>query len=187
MKKEFNNAKQRDQHPPSNVEIREMEIDDLPLVYALGERVFTTKWPNLYRTWDEYELVELFSSDGDFCLVAEMDDRIIGFVLGSLIEKRRSAWRYGWLIWFGVEPEFKGKGVGTKLINELMEVFIKAGVRIMIVDTDQENHEAIRFFKKHGFGDPIEHLYLSRNLTRHPQYLRKKTKTVATKAKGQQQ
>ena len=33
-----------------SVEIREMEIDDLPEVFHLGERVFTSEIPNLYRT-----------------------------------------------------------------------------------------------------------------------------------------
>ena len=58
-----------------NVVIREMELEDLPAVYALGESVFTAdKWPSLYRTWDEYEPVGLFNSDGDFCFVADADD-----------------------------------------------------------------------------------------------------------------
>ena len=71
-----------------------MELDDLPGVYRLGERLFTPeKQPNLYRTWDEYELAELFTSDGDFCLVAESGDRVVGFAMGTLIEKRRSAWK----------------------------------------------------------------------------------------------
>ncbi len=155
--------------------VREMELDDLPAVYSLGENLFTAEqWPNLYRTWDEYELVEAFSSDGEFCLVAEIGDRIVGFVLGSLIEKRRSAWTYGWLVWFGVDPAMKNKGVGTKLYNHLTQQFIEHGARMMIVDTDFENHEALRFFRRHGFGDEIRHVYMSKNLTKHPHYLRRR-------------
>ena len=58
---------------PSNrsFHIREMKLEDIPAVYALGEAVFTAdKWPSLYRTWDEYEPITLFSTDGDFCFVA---------------------------------------------------------------------------------------------------------------------
>ena len=52
--------------------IREMKLEDIPAVYALGEAVFTAdKWPSLYRTWDEYEPVGLFYSDGEFCFVAD--------------------------------------------------------------------------------------------------------------------
>jgi len=171
--------------PLRGLVIREVELDDLPAVYSLGERLFTAEEvPNLYRTWDEYELVGSFSSDGEYCFVAELDDRIVGFALGSLIEKRRSAWTYGWLIWFGVEPDTKSMGVGTRLLNHLTQKFIEDGARMMIVDTDSDNHQALRFFRKHGFGDEIEHLYLSKNLTKHPRYVRrlieqKKKKQVA--------
>ena len=66
------------------ITIREMGIDDLAVVFHLGERLFTAeKWPNLYRSWDVYDVLSLFVSDGDFCLVAELEDRIIGFALGS--------------------------------------------------------------------------------------------------------
>ncbi|HNR11793.1 MAG TPA: GNAT family N-acetyltransferase [Thermodesulfobacteriota bacterium] len=165
--------------------VREMELDDLPLVYSLGEKLFTAeRWPSLYRTWDEYEMLDIFTSDGEFCLVAELDGKIVGFALGSLIEKRRSAWTYGWLIWFGVEQELKGCGIGTRLLNQLTQQFIEHGARMMIVDTDIDNLEALDFFDKHGFGDRIGHVYLSKNLTSHPAYLRRrgKKKTPSTAA-----
>ncbi len=66
------------------INIREMELEDLPAVFAIGEKLFTPdRWPNLYRQWDEYELVDLFASDGEFCLVAEQDDKVVGFVMGT--------------------------------------------------------------------------------------------------------
>ena len=159
----------------SGIVIREMVLEDLPVVFALGETLFTAeKWPNLYRTWDEYELVDMFSSDGEFCLVAELHDEIAGFTLGTLLEKRRSAWAYGYLVWLGVNPKVKRSGVGTRLVNRMTELFIEQGARMMIVDTEVENQGAIRFFKKQGFGHEIEHLYLSRNLTTHPEYLKRR-------------
>jgi hypothetical protein len=53
----------------------------------------------LYRSWDEHEILELFRSDEETCLVAEDDGKIVGFALGCMMEKPRSAWRYGWLEW----------------------------------------------------------------------------------------
>jgi ribosomal protein S18 acetylase RimI-like enzyme len=65
----------------NNLAIRQMEIDDLAHVFHLGEKLFTAREvPNLYRTWDEYEVVNLFQSDPEFCLVAEFDDEIVGFM-----------------------------------------------------------------------------------------------------------
>jgi ribosomal protein S18 acetylase RimI-like enzyme len=159
----------------SGIEIREMELDDLPSVFTLGEQLFTAeKWPNLYRTWDEFELLSTFSTDKELCLVAEKDEKIVGFILGSLIEKPRSAWVYGYMEWIGIDPEVKNRGIGTRLLNKLTDLFIKHGARMMLVDTELENQDALRFFKKMGFGSETKHIFLSRNLTSHPDYLKRK-------------
>ena len=78
------------------IEIRQITLDDLPKVFALGERLFTAdRWPALYRTWDEYEVVTYFASDTETCFVAYLEDKLVGFVLGTTIEKRKSSWMYG--------------------------------------------------------------------------------------------
>lgn len=168
---------------PSDLEIRELELDDLATVFHLGEQLFTAeKWPNLYRSWDVYDLLSLFASDGEFCLVAELDDRIVGFALGCMLEKPRSAWRYGYLEWLGVEPSMKGKGIGKRLLNRLTDIFIDHGARIMLVDTEMENVDAIQFFKNQGFGNDVPHVYMSRNLTTHPGYRKKKARSERASA-----
>jgi ribosomal protein S18 acetylase RimI-like enzyme len=156
------------------VVIREMVLEDLSAVYALGERIFTTDWPTLYRTWDEYEIVELFASDGDFCLVADRKEKVVGFVLGTLIVKRRSAWSYGYLLWIGVAPEMRGLGVGERLVEQLTGRFIEHGARMMLLDTGVDNQPARRMFEKLGFSGETEHIYFFRNLTTHPDYLQRK-------------
>ena len=153
----------------TNVEVREMELEDLPAVYALGESVFTAdKWPSLYRTWDEYEPVGLFHSGQDTFEAALQK----GFALGSLIDKRNSAWSYGYLTWLAVDPELKRSGIASQLIDAITEAFIRAGARMMIVDTDADNKPAIKLFRKHDFLNEDRHVYLSKNLTYHPDYQR---------------
>lgn len=151
--------------------IREMELEDLAPVFALGEQVFTAdKWPSLYRTWDVYEPVRFFSSDGEFCFVAERDGNLLGFALGNFIEKRKSAWSYGYLVWIAVQPKLKRTGVASRLTDAVTHAFIREGARMMIVDTDAQNKTAIKFFKRHGFGNEDKHVFLSKNLTTHPDY-----------------
>lgn len=159
--------------PPDGLEVREMEIEDIPAVFALGERVFTVDdSPTLYRTWDEYQVVDLFSSDGETCLVAELDGKLVGFALGTMINKRKSSWVYGYLIWLAVSPDVAGRGVGRELVESLNEAFIELGARMVLVDTDADKEDALRFFEKMGFGHPSEHVYLSLNLTGRPEYRR---------------
>ncbi len=155
---------QRNRKRPG-VEVRQMEIDDIPKVFHLGERLFTSiVSPNLYRTWDEYEVTGMFQEEAEFCLVAELDEDIIGFALGTTITKAGSAWKYGHLIWLGVTEEYQRAGVAEKLFHEFTRIMVEHGVRILMVDTEAESQPAIDFFKKMGFGSPEEHIYLSLNL-----------------------
>lgn len=146
-----------------------MKLADIPEIYALGHRLFTAEeLPTLYRSWDEHELIQLFASDEETCLVAEYEDRIVGFALGRIMEKPRSAWRYGWLLWLGVDPDCQGHDVGTRLIKQLTELFVERDARIMLVDTDEHNDKALAFFRKHGFAQERRHIYLEQNLDDHP-------------------
>ncbi len=160
-------AKEARQARPS-VEIREMEIDDLPAVYHLGERVFTSEVPNLYRTWDEYEVTGAFNSEPELCLVAEdrATGEVVGFAMGTTVSKPRSAWTYGYLTWMAVAPEYQKRGVGERLVQRLAARMADQGVRILMVDTEARNEEALQFFEGLGFDQPRPHVYLSLNLNR---------------------
>ena len=158
--------------PP--VEIREMELRDVAEVFELGQKLFTAEeWPSLYRSWDDHEIAQLFSTEAETCLVAEADGKLVGFALGRVMEKPRSAWRYGWLLWLGVDPRFKRSGVATRLVNQLKGLFIERNARIMLVDTAAKNHSALAFFRRNGFGREIRHVYLSQNLENDPRYIRR--------------
>jgi len=149
--------------------IREMTIDDLSVVFHIGEEIFTSEFsPVLYRSWDEYEITTLFNSDSQLCLVAEADEGIVGFALGTTVEKQHSAWKYGYLVWLGVRKGLQKGGTGDRLFRELRRRMIDQGVRMMIIDTDAENEAAIRFFTKQGFGNIQQHVYMTLNLSRPP-------------------
>ena len=148
--------------------IRQMEIDDISAVYHLGEKLFTSEeFPILYRTWDPYEVTDYFSSDPDYCLVAETKGRVVGFILATTIEKEGTAWKkYGYLSWIGVGEEFQRSNLGLRLYRKLEEKLREDGVRMVIADTDADNKEAIAFFKAIGFNLSSRHVWLAKTLRR---------------------
>ncbi len=150
------------------VTVRQMEIDDLSVVYRLGESLFTSdEYPILYRTWDPYEVTGLFTSDPEFCLVAEVEDRVVGFVLATTVVKEGTAWkRYGYLEWIGVASGFQQAHLGLRLYRRLEERFREEGVRMIIADTVVENERAIGFFNSLGFTSTGKHIWLAKTLRR---------------------
>lgn len=151
----------------AQVVVREMRIDDLPEVFHLGESLFTREFlPLLYRTWDEYEVTNLFNANSELCLVAERDGQIVGFAMGTTVEKPGSAWKYGYLVWLGVGKAYQGRGVGRRLYREMERRMLELGMRMIITDTDESNEPAVGFFEKMGFSKARIHLWLSKTLKR---------------------
>ena len=147
--------------------IREMTIDDFPEVFHIGEEVFTAEYSqSLYRTWDEYEITTLFNTDSELCLVAEADEKILGFALGTTISKHNSPWKYGYLVWLGVRKDIQKGRVGSGLFKEIKRRMKEQGVRMILIDTSADNPAAIRFFEKQGFGNIQQHVYMTLNLSR---------------------
>lgn len=147
------------------MEVRKMEIDDLGTVFHLGERLFTPeKYPNLYRVWDEFEVTGLFHSEPELCLVADIDGKTEGFLMGSTVEKAGTAWNYGHIFWLGVAQKYQRKGVAGRLYSAFRKLMITRGVRILVVDTQADNINAVEFFRRQGFSQETEHIYMANNL-----------------------
>ena len=153
----------------ASVYVRDLEIDDLAPVYHLGEELFTSDlYPYLYRTWDKWEVIGLYNTDPEYCLVAEIEEQLAGFILGTVISK--ASWIYGYIMWLGVSPNFQRQGVGDRLVDTMVERMVEDGVRFMLVDTDPANTPAVKFFTRKGFGNIRQHIFLSMNLSKHAHY-----------------
>lgn len=156
-----------------SIEIRQMELKDVAPTFELGQTLFTAdRWPTLYRTWDEVEVVSLYANQRDNCLVADSGSAVVGFALGSILEKRGEPWTYGYLLWLGVHQQLTRHGIACRLIDALTLRFITAGARMILVDTEADNSAALALFRQVGFDHERPHVYLSLNLTDHPEYRR---------------
>ena len=149
----------------NRITIRPLEIDDLYQVYTIGEQIFTVSNANLYNFWDESYVLSSYMSDPELCLVAtveeETEEKVVGFCLGTTIEKPRSSWKYGYLVWLGCSPNYQGLGLASQMYNVMVELFHHERVRMLMIDTQRNNEGALKFFRKNGFGHDEDHVYLS--------------------------
>ena len=150
------------------IAVREMGVDDIPAVYRLGHRLFSTQEAStFYRTWDAYEVTNNFNQDPHLSLVAEArNGAIVGFALGTTYENESGGWKYGYILWMGVSPRRQGGGMGRELYHEMERRMHEEGVRMTFVDTARSNKGAIKFFKRMGYGKPEAEVWMSKLIQR---------------------
>ena len=76
------------------------------------------------------------------------DDQLIGMVEGFL-EKWNNRFRIANICVF--DQANRRSGVGTKLMETILETAVKNGARMVVLETQTFNFKAISFYKKHGF------------------------------------
>ena len=91
--------------------------------------------------------------------VAEDNGKIIGYITGN-IELQKNSWdlffkkgeRYMDIIYFYILKKFRSKGVGTKLVNSIINAARGKGIRkFKVIAATKELDRAVKFYKKFGF------------------------------------
>lgn len=86
---------------------------------------------------------------------AHPQSRIVGFIFGSITEKRKREHSCGLLGWVGVAPSHQRRNIGTVLAHKLFEAFLEDGISLIVADTPMENTPAIQFLHRMGFATPV--------------------------------
>ncbi len=137
----------------SEVNIRVMKYGDLEDIIDIDTKVLGRSRPDYWQM-----KVELAERSSMASLVAEMDGKVVGFVLGDA-----SGWEYGvpetvgWIDTIGVLPEYQKKGIAGMLIREMMANLKKVGVKKIYTLVEWRSWDLLKFFSSLGFqkGDMI--------------------------------
>ncbi|MFX0051199.1 MAG: GNAT family N-acetyltransferase [Candidatus Hodarchaeota archaeon] len=134
--------------------IRIMKEEDLDRIIEIDNKVLGERRPDF---WERE--VEMAGKKSPLpSLVAEIDDRVVGFIFGEA-----SGWEYGvpenigWIDTIGVDPAYQKKGIGRLLMAELLNYMKKVGVDTVYTLVNWRDWELLRFFDAIGFkrGDMI--------------------------------
>ncbi|MEW6240667.1 MAG: GNAT family N-acetyltransferase [Chloroflexota bacterium] len=91
------------------------------------------------------EIEKKLERDPDLFLVAEVDDAIVGSVIGGFDGRR------GMIYHFAVAASFRGQGIGSRLIGEV-EIRLRArGCLKCYLLVERENGEAAEFYERRGW------------------------------------
>ncbi|SFK37527.1 Ribosomal protein S18 acetylase RimI [Halobacillus dabanensis] len=90
-------------------------------------------------------------------LVADMDGRMIGYVLG-VIDQHGGPDEYGYVREVFVDEFYRREGIGTELFQQLMNWMHSQGVEAIQVNLDDYHNGISEFIRKSGF-TPVSTLF----------------------------
>ncbi|TFH09022.1 MAG: GNAT family N-acetyltransferase [Candidatus Thorarchaeota archaeon] len=75
------------------------------------------------------------------------EDRQVGIAIAEKQEWNRTLW-----VWeFHIDLDYRQKGLGRQLMNQLEKIGKENGCRVMVCETQNTNVSAIRFYRSVGF------------------------------------
>lgn len=117
------------------LELRPVEEKDFPAVCEIEQRAFVDPWPK-----------EAFT---DFLLPHSWVLQVSGQVIGYIFY--HAAIDEAVIINFAIDPDFRGRDYGYKLLKNSMQFLINEGVRYFYLDVRRSNETAISLYHKMGF------------------------------------
>lgn len=126
------------------VQIREFRFpEDFEPVHQLWAAM--EKGVRVGRSDTRAEIEKKITRDPDLFLVAEHAEKIIGTVIGGFDGRR------GLLYHLAVAKEFRGQGIGTRLLEEVEHRLRAKGCLKCYLMVTPENDEAAQYYQRHGW------------------------------------
>lgn len=137
---------------------------------TLEEDIAMHSWDAITSDYDTCMKFSKFMLDGnmgyspeDFWLVAIIENEPAGYLL-AYAPNRPDKLQLGMIGELGVLPDYRGKGVATKLINEILLKFKDNDYTHSYVGTPDTNIGAIKVYEKNGFIQLHKVHFLSKEL-----------------------
>lgn len=126
------------------MKIRQMKLSDIPTILTIGRNTegFRVDESSDHCFWSEDQLKRWVASD-DVNLVAECDNRVVGFVLTA---HHRPTGKVTWENQV-VLPEYRGRGIGQALVTE-MEKYLKAEGAVYLHALTKTNNPHLSHYEK---------------------------------------
>ena len=110
------------------------------------------KEPDLDINYDIEHLFESFiKKSPKTCLVAEIENKVAGFIIGGIKEWGFGVERSGWIEMIEVNPKNMGGGIGKALGEDLIKHFKEEGIKEVYTSVKWDSGDLIAFFKSIGF------------------------------------
>ena len=123
------------------VQVHEMHVTWNPDIFKSVEEVINKEYfENLIKNEEIY--------------IAKVDKEIVGYIIFNIKEKENPSMRYRKQLNIDaicVDEKYRGKGIGTKILDNIKEIAKNKGCTDLYLTVNQENENAIKVYEKFGF------------------------------------
>ena len=125
--------------PLAMVVIRPAKLFDISEVVRIERESFNEEYPRGV-------FLVFLENNPDTFLVAEYNGKVIGYVMGYLRPDLE-----GHIMSIAVDPDYRGNGIGSALLTEVIERLINKGARYIGLEVRVSNEKAIKLYERFGF------------------------------------
>lgn len=130
------------------VRIRPLDELDIDAIVGIDEKISKRYRPEVWERRIGYYL----RRDPEASMVAELDGKVVGFMLGEVRSGEFGLEEpTGWIEVLGVDPEHRGKALGRKMAEAMLQHFRGQGAQSVRTLVDEDMEGIRRFFGSLGF------------------------------------
>jgi ribosomal protein S18 acetylase RimI-like enzyme len=124
---------------PDSITVRAIQPGDLQVLTALDQAAFDPPWQ---MTFDEIRAAQRMAAQAT---AAELDGQLVGYQVSTVYEDGAHLAR------LAVDPTFQGRGIGSRLLHDVLERFLNRRIRTMTVNTQASNIRSQDLYRRFGF------------------------------------
>jgi len=122
----------------SELSIDDMKVEDLPEIVSIETASFTTPWS---ETLFYNEICKAIAVSR----VAKINGKVVGHLCANVILDE------GHILNLAVHPEFRGLGIASSLIKEMIDIMRDRNCRSVFLEVRISNEQARIMYQKLGF------------------------------------
>ena len=130
------------------VKIRQIALDDADAIQNIRKAISADE-----ADIDSVKIVEqqIRENQGKLSLVAEVDEKLVGYMISTLLYAGFGIKKSAWIMALGVHPDYMGQGIGLQLARKICEIYDNKGVENIYSSVRWDSTDVLSFFKKLGF------------------------------------
>jgi len=156
------------------IRIRSVVLHDLQKIFSIDQAIRKAKISITYAGFSTKHILGLDKADTgaenrgilleevtkllDLSIVAEYGGEVVGYIIGRQAYIFEYDTTIGEIAIIGVHPDCRYKGIATKMIDTISDIFRSKGVKSMLFKTDPRDTELKAFSERVGFvSDALVH------------------------------